>query len=167
MASIVEPTVHLVSSEGDRFVVPVKIAIVSGTVKDIIKEDDDDDDEEEIDLQNVSTATLVKVIDFMNLYDREKMNDIEKPLRSDKMEEVVQVVYSEFVVIDQEKLFDLILAANYMHIQPLLDLTCAKVASMIKGKSPEEIRATFNIINDFTPEEEDKIREDNRWVEEA
>lgn len=28
---------------------------------------------------------------------------------------------------------------------------------MIKGKSPEEIRATFNIVNDFTPEEESKV----------
>ena len=25
---------------------------------------------------------------------------------------------------------------------------------MIKGKSPEEIRKLFNIVNDFTPEEE-------------
>ncbi|VDO68375.1 unnamed protein product [Onchocerca flexuosa] len=27
---------------------------------------------------------------------------------------------------------------------------------MIKGKSPEEIRRTFNIKNDFTPEEEEQ-----------
>jgi len=25
---------------------------------------------------------------------------------------------------------------------------------MIKGKTPEEIRKLFNIVNDFTPEEE-------------
>ena len=29
-----------------------------------------------------------------------------------------------------------------------------EVASMIKGKTPEEIRKQFNIVNDFTPEEE-------------
>jgi hypothetical protein len=34
--------------------------------------------------------------------------------------------------VDQELLFELILAANYMDIKPLLDLSCAKVASMIK-----------------------------------
>ena len=32
---------------------------------------------------------------------------------------------------------------------------------MIKGKSPEEIRKLFNIINDFTPEEEAQIRREN------
>ena len=45
----------------------------------------------------------------------------------------------------------MILAANYMDIKSLLDLCCAKVASLIKGKTTEEIRKTFNIKNDFTP----------------
>ncbi len=44
--------------------------------------------------------------------------------------------------------------------------TCCKtVANMIKGKSPEEIRKTFNIQNDFTAEEEDQIRRENEWAE--
>jgi S-phase kinase-associated protein 1 len=37
---------------------------------------------------------------------------------------------------------------------------------MIKNKSPEEIRATFNITNDFTPEEEEQVRKENEWCEE-
>ncbi len=37
-----------------------------------------------------------------------------------------------------------------MDIKPLLDLACAKVASMIKGKTPEQIRACFNIVNDVS-----------------
>ena len=69
--------------------------------------------------------------------------------------------------VEQVLLFELILAANYMDIKPLLDLTCATVASMIKGKTPEEIRQTFNITNDFSPEEEAQVREENKWCEEA
>ena len=45
------------------------------------------------------------------------------------------------------------------------DVGCKTVANMIKGKSPEEIRKTFNIQNDFTPEEEDQIRRENEWAE--
>lgn len=56
-------------------------------------------------------------------------------------------------------------AANYLDIKPLLDVGCKTVANMIKGKSPEEIRKTFNIQNDFTPEEEDQIRRENEWAE--
>ena len=85
----------------------------------------------------------------------------------EKMEEVVDVWDAKYVDIEQELLFELILAANYMDIKPLLDLTCATVASMIKGKTPEEIRRTFNIANDFSPEEEAQVREENKWCEEA
>ncbi|KAM3301413.1 SKP1-like protein 1A [Capsicum chacoense] len=55
-------------------------------------------------------------------------------------------------------------AANYLNIKSLLDLTCQTVADMIKGKTPEEICKTFNIKNDFTPEEEKEARRENAWA---
>ena len=55
-------------------------------------------------------------------------------------------------------------AANYLNIKNLLDLTCQTVADMIKGKTPEEIRTTFNIKNDFSPEEEEEVRRENQWA---
>ncbi|KAG6422699.1 hypothetical protein SASPL_113077 [Salvia splendens] len=71
---------------------------------------------------------------------------------------------ADFVKVDQATLFDLILSANYLNIKSLLDLTCQTVADMIKGKTPEEIRKTFNIKNDFTPEEEEEVRRENQWA---
>ena len=50
--------------------------------------------------------------------------------------------------------------------QGLLDVTCKTVANMIKGKTPEDIRKTFNIKNDFTPSEEEQVRKENEWCEE-
>lgn len=93
--------------------------------------------------------------------------EIERPLRSANMRDVVDDWDAQFVEVEQEILFELILAANYMDIKPLLDLTCAKVASMLKGKSAEEIRKKFNIQNDFTPEEEEAVRAENKWAEES
>jgi S-phase kinase-associated protein 1 len=49
-------------------------------------------------------------------------------------------------------------------IRFFLDLTCQTVTYMIKGKTPEEIRKTFNINNYFTPEEEEEARRENQWT---
>uniref|UniRef100_A0A7S3JW81 Ubiquitin-like domain-containing protein n=2 Tax=Aureoumbra lagunensis TaxID=44058 RepID=A0A7S3JW81_9STRA len=161
--------VNLMSQEGDQFEVEVAVAKMSELVKTMIPEeaDEDDDQAQEIPLPNVKSHVLSKVIEFCRQYVNDPMAEIEKPLKSANMHEVVQEWYAKYVDVDQELLFELILAANYMDIKPLLDLTCATVASMIKGKTPEEIRKTFNIVNDFTPEEEAQVREENKWCEEA
>jgi len=145
----------------------LEVAELSQLVKTMIDEDQDSSETQEIPLPNVKSAILARVIEFAHHFKMEPMNEIEKPLKSANMAEVVQEWYASFVTVEQETLFDLILAANYMDIKPLLALTCATVASMIKGKTPEEIRKTFNIVNDFTPEEEAQVREENKWCEEA
>lgn len=131
------------------------------------EEEDEDQASIELPLPNVKSEVLRKVIEFCEHHLKEPMSEIEKPLKSQNMGDVVQKWYADFVEIEQVLLFELILAANYMDIKPLLDLTCATVASMIKGKSPDDIRTTFNITNDFSPEEEAQVREENKWCEEA
>ena len=81
-----------------------------------------------------------------------------------KTEDEVKSWEADFVKVDQGTLFQLILPANYLNIKELLDLTCHSVASMIRGKSPEEIRKAFNIKNDFTPEEEEEVRREHQWA---
>ena len=70
------------------------------------------------------------------------------------MHSLVDSWYADYINVEKEELFELIMASNYLDINPLLELACAKVASLIKNKSIEEIRKFFNIENDFTPEEE-------------
>lgn len=71
----------------------------------------------------------------------------------------------EFCQVENTTLFDMIAAANYLDIKHMLDVTCDKVAEMIRGKTPEEIRVLFDIQNDFTPEEEEAVRKENEWCE--
>jgi S-phase kinase-associated protein 1 len=111
---------------------------MSELVKSMMDEDEDDDEQAnvaEIPLPNVKAQVLRKVIEFCEHHLTEPMTEIEKPLKSQAMADVVQKWYAEFVDLEQVLLFELILAANYMDIKPLLDLTCATVASMIKGKT--------------------------------
>ena len=93
--------------------------------------------------------------------------EIDKPLSHSDMAQVVDQWHAEYIDIPQEELFELVMAANYLDIKPLLELSCAKVASQIKNKSIQEIRKYFSIENDFTPEEEAQIAEENRWAEES
>ena len=166
---ITEKTIQLTAQDGRTKIVSLSIAEMSVLIKTMI---DDDDANQEIPLPNVDYEILESVIDFCELYDSNPFDEIEKPIKSANMEEIVSKEHADFlgtVVIDgdKEKLFKLILAANYLDIKPLLDLCCAKVASMIKGKNPDEIRSEFNIVNDFTEEEEKQIREENKWCEET
>ncbi|KAB0356530.1 hypothetical protein FD754_000686 [Muntiacus muntjak] len=106
---------------------------------------DDEGDDDPVPLPNVNAAILKK--------NKEKQTDD------------IPVWDQEFLKVDQGTLFELILAANYLDIKGLLDVTCKTVANMIKGKT-EEIQKTFSIKNNFTEEEEAQVRKENQWCEE-
>lgn len=136
--------------------------MVSGLI-----EEDNSDTVIEVPIPNVSSKVLEKVIEFCTHYQKEPMMAVSTPLKSSKIEDIVQPWYVNFVTLDQAMLFELVTAANYMDIKPLLDLTCLAVAVYIKGKSAEELRSIFNLSDDFTPEEEAQLREENNWNEPA
>ncbi|RLN41111.1 SKP1-like protein 13 [Panicum miliaceum] len=65
---------------------------------------------------------------------------------------------------DNSALFAVILAANYLGIEDLLDLGCTAVADKMRGKTPEEVRVALGIENDYTPEQEAEVRRENAWA---
>ncbi|GAQ80479.1 SCF ubiquitin ligase [Klebsormidium nitens] len=157
-ASTSATKVKLKSSDDEMFEVDEAVAHESQTIKNMIEDTGVD---APIPLPNVSSKILAKVIEYCRYHvDAAKTTD-DKPAVG---EEDVKTWDAEFVKVEQSVLFDLILAANYLNIKNLLDLTCQTVADMIKGKTPEEIRKTFNIKNDFTPEEEEDVRRENQWA---
>ena len=81
--------------------------------------------------------------------------EIEKPLKSTDMCSIVDPWYAWYIDVDELMLFELCSAAERLDIKPLIELACAKITSLVKNKSVQEIRKFFNIENDFTPEEED------------
>lgn len=132
-------SVILVPPDGQRVEVPRNVAEMSVLIKEMLA-DDEDEESPEIPLPNVNKDILDKVIEFCKHHVNDPMPDIEKPLKSNIMSEVVPEWDANFIEVEQSMLFAIILAANYLDLPNLLDLSCAKVASMIKGKSPEEIR---------------------------
>jgi len=156
--------VTLTSLDDVKFVVEKDVAERSILIKNMIEDVGESD--APIPLPNVSSSVLKKVIEYCNHHRHDPIQTLDESdndprKRSNDIEEWD----AKFMDVDQEMLFEIILAANYLDIKPLLDLGCKTVANIIKGKSPEEIRKIFNIVNDFTPEEEAQIKKENEWAE--
>uniref|UniRef100_A0A7N8XL26 S-phase kinase-associated protein 1 n=1 Tax=Mastacembelus armatus TaxID=205130 RepID=A0A7N8XL26_9TELE len=152
------PTIKLQSSDGEIFEVDVEIAKQSVTIKTMLEDlgMDDEGDDDPVPLPNVNAAILKKVIQWCT-HHKDDPPPPEDDENKEKRTDDIPVWDQEFLKVDQGTLFELILAANYLDIKGLLDVTCKTVANMIKGKTPEEIRKTFNIKNDFTEEEEAQV----------
>ena len=162
-ADLEEELTLVAKDQTTKFTLPRKTAFLSVLVQTMAE---GDKDEKTIPLPSVTGPVLTKVVEYIKYHTDTPAKAIEKPIKSAKMNENVSQWDADFIDVDNETLFDLILAANYMDIEPLLDLGCAKVASMIRGKSVEELRKTFNIVNDYTAEEEVTVRGENKWAEE-
>lgn len=95
---------------------------------------DDAGTEEEIPLPNVKKPILQKVMEYCEKHRTDNPPEIEKPLKTSNLSEIVDAWDAKFIDIENlEELFEIILAANYLDIKSLLDLSCAKVATLIKG----------------------------------
>ncbi|KAH7725774.1 SKR-1 protein [Aphelenchoides avenae] len=69
----------------------------------------------------------------------------------------------KFFDVPVEELEELVMAANYLDIKSLYYYGCQSIAALIKGKSPDEIRALFGLEDDLTEEEKNEIRKQNPW----
>jgi len=158
--------IKLQSNDGQTFTVDVLIAKQSVTIRTMLEDlGMEEDCDEAVPLPNVNAAILKKVIEWAEHHKNDPPT-AEEDENKEKRTDDISSWDSTFLQVDQGTLFELILAANYLDIKGLLDTTCKTVANMIKGKSPEEIRKTFNIKNDFTPSEEEQVRKENEWCEE-
>lgn len=168
-------SIILESSDGQRFPVDKNAAYKSCLLKTML-EDLGDDSSQTIPLPNVGGATLQKVIDYCEHHKNdEPISKEEEELEAkqkqnfnflyDKKIEIADEWDATFIKMSKDELFAVLMAANYLDIKPLLDLGCKSVASVIKGKSVEEVRDYFGIVNDFTPEEEERIRIETSWAD--
>ena len=96
---------NLISRENESFPVNRKVATMSELVKTMADGDSDTD----IPLPNVKGQILKKVIDYMQYHHENPPKEIEKPLKSATMNEVVSKWDAQFVEVPQETLFELIL----------------------------------------------------------
>ena len=156
--------ITLISSSGISFLIGKRECEMSGLLQNMME---NDKEATSFFLENIKPQTLSKIVLYLKYRFVNPPSPIEKPLRSNKMEDIVDGWDAFFIDVGDEELFDLILASNYMNIPSLIDLSCAKVATYMKGKSAEQIRQRFNIENDLTDAEVNAIKEENKWALES
>ncbi|KAK6775190.1 hypothetical protein RDI58_026191 [Solanum bulbocastanum] len=153
MASSSKKMLILKSSDGDEFEIEESIAVQSITIKNMVE-----DDYTLIPLPNVNTQNLIVIIEYMKKHGE----------KTDSNEEEIKEFDKNFVKDkNYQKMLEIALAANYLHISDLMNLLCMTIADRIKNKSVNAIRKIFNITNDHTSEEETKIREEHKWAHEG
>jgi len=94
-------------------------------------------------LDNITGRALTKVMEYCHVHTAPHIISMDLKTWDDK-----------FVKLDPGTLCELASAAYHLEIKPLVDLTCQAIAQLLKGKSPAEIRRTFNILYDFNPEDD-------------
>ncbi|KAF4677905.1 suppressor of kinetochore protein mutant [Perkinsus chesapeaki] len=98
---------------------------------------------EEFPLPGVSSRELKRIVEYLEYHNENgAAGPINKPLRRGAAltDNGICKWDADFVDINVEtEVFDLMLAANYMLVRPLVLLCCAKIASWVSKKTPDDI----------------------------
>jgi len=95
-----------------------------------------------IHVHKISKEAFSNIADYLSHHNGVKPAEIAKPVRSVKMSKIVEDEWDAKFANSMSKVlvFQVIHGADYIDCQSLRELLCAKVATLIKGKSPAEIQ---------------------------
>ncbi|GLJ14409.1 hypothetical protein SUGI_0232810 [Cryptomeria japonica] len=140
-----EGKVILRSSDNQNFEVDEVVAMESQTIRDLIQlAGNTSTSQPAISLANVSSDILAMVIEYC------KYHVHAKKLDSGISAEDVKKCDKELVAVDRNTVLKLLMAANYLNINGLVELTCQALADDIAScKGADDIRQKYNIKNDL------------------
>lgn len=144
--------VKIISNDGKPFITQKKVIILCETIKNLVEDIGTD---QEITLPNIDGKTLEKILEYCKYHVNHNDENKEENEKWDQ----------DYIAVEMEFVFKIITAANYLEIKSLLELGCKYVAKKLEGKTTEEMREILGVENDFTPEEEEKIKKETEWCE--
>ena len=150
MNNLDNDTITLVSLESNHIEINTKAAkrsnLISGFINDFPNAD--------IRLNKIKYSTLKKIAEYLEHYINSEPKEITQPLPKKDFKDCVDPWDYEYINLPSDTILEIMLAANFMDIKPLLELTCAKIASIIKGKNTKEIQNILNMESDSNDGEE-------------
>jgi len=157
---IMSGVVTLRSSDDKTITVDKRVALLSLTIKDMLDGFDDHHHRDTVEVPvSVRMDILKRVIEWMKR--PEHLHPFEAEIVDEDAPPPLPVLdewNTQFCDgFDDLEKADMILAANYLFIKPLLDILCYSVANLTRGQTPEEVRkvvqrTTKPIPADLTPQ---------------
>ncbi|KAE9587791.1 putative S-phase kinase-associated protein [Lupinus albus] len=142
-------SISLNTVDGKIFKVSPTIANQMQTIQSLIKAYDSS---RVISLPHVNAFHLSKIIEYLEGKSATTVSAV-KEFEAQFMKD-----------LSLKQLKGLLIAVGYLKVNELLELMPKTVAKLIENKSVEFLRKFFGIVNDFTPSEEAKIREEIAWA---
>jgi S-phase kinase-associated protein 1 len=121
------------------------------------------DDSEKVPLADVKSETLAKILEYCTFHVTPEEPPADYKAKTPEEKKAFDLTYID---VTDDVLFDLIRGANYLDIKELLQLAADKVARRIVAefKDPAAVKAAFNIVDDFSPEEHEELRKKETWI---
>lgn len=170
--------VKLTSDDGVEITVTLQVAKVSTLLKNMIEDIYTEPSMETIslDLPNLNGQVLKLALEFCEAHkndDPEKIDEYTVPrsVISEWDQAFIKPINDLIPTQRPTLLSQLAIAANYLDIKKLLDLTCKTFAAGINhltATTPDDqvvqrIRDEYGLVNDWAPGELEKVIEDNPW----
>lgn len=131
--------INLVSSDNISFLVSEDIAkrieYVSLMLEDIQVEDGMD-----VPVGKISGHILAKIVDYCTFHHNRQLRDGSK--------KEIEIWEKSFLEVDVKTLFQIIAAADFLAMQPLIDLVSRRIANMISAMPSDQIRLEFSMRDD-------------------
>ena len=152
-----EDVLTLISRDGKCLSITRNLAKVSEYLKHVI---DVDSSVQEIQLNQIDSIIIEKILEWIQYHEKIPPKSIPRPLPTPYLENIVGEWDADFIDCNLDTVYELLLASNFLGIISLLDLCCAKIAGSILGKTPEKIRETFGLPENFEYDDEAEIRKE-------
>ena len=146
----------IILDDKTSYSVPINILKGSGLLKTMI---DVCDQSNEVTIPKIKTEYFTKIIEYLTYhYDADNENTL---LTNSEITDWD----NNYCNHDIDFLIEFVECVNFFAIDSLLKLVCSTIQSQIACcKSIDELRTKLHIINDFTQEEEDKIKKEIGFI---
>ncbi|KAI5777346.1 hypothetical protein EDC01DRAFT_624185 [Geopyxis carbonaria] len=150
-------SVELVAKDGKAITLPIEVAKRSGLIKGLFEVVEGSNYQEPIPIPKVNIDILAKVFDWCTMYELyERDKDVKKKEKHDKQNQETDDQFTEeefnqkyFQQLENEGstalVFEIMMAANFLDVKPLLDVATSVIAKRIKAcQTAESVQEAFD-----------------------